>query len=136
MTLDVKAIKKRYEAATEGPWECFQSYLNVISIYFGDPPREVCSYVTDAVSNKFPVRVRRNMLFIAHARKDLPDCIAEIERLQEKLRLSELALLKQISYSGSTKGDCGNCGAESVELYDVIEGELCWDCVRKALEGN
>lgn len=74
--------------------------------------------------------------------QDLPACLGEIERLQNETRLLRLRILKHISYSGSTNGDCAECGTESVELYDTIGGEICWSCVRnfvdktKALAGE
>ena len=100
-------INARCEAATEGPWEDFQSCQNAISIYFGDPPQEICSYVTDAVSCKFPVRIRSNMNFIAHARQDLPDCLAEIERLKGLLKVAK----------------CPNCDGSGGIPHQVAEAE-------------
>ncbi len=123
--IDLKAIKARCEAATEGPWENFQSCLNAISVYFGNPPREICSYVTDAVSDKFPVRVRRNMRFIAHARQDLPDCIEEIERLRERFQWIADQPCEKLAANGETT--CNGTG-------DCIT-EWCYPCyARKALE--
>lgn len=65
---DLKVIKDRYEAATEGPWE--SSGHDVFVGIFGKGYRIALG--CDLPDSKF----------IAHARTDLPACIAEIERLQ------------------------------------------------------
>lgn len=59
-----------------------------------------------------------------------------IQGLREKLRLQKVEILKHISYSGSSNGDCGKCGHESVEIYDTIYGDICWKCVRETLESK
>jgi hypothetical protein len=67
--LDLTAIRKRAESATEGPWEWDES-SNCIDA----PGFEVC---IDAMNH--------DAEFIAHARQDVPALIAEVERLRESL---------------------------------------------------
>ncbi len=88
--IDLKAIKARYEAATEGPWwkivlpwrDCTtEPYV------FAGPTEDPHGGIPVADSPlheaiESDIDNEANMTFIAHARKDLPDCVDEIERLQ------------------------------------------------------
>ena len=70
--LDLEAIKARESAATKGPWVdtdplCVRHAEP--NIYMGD--EEIADVYT-----------RSDSIFIAHAREDIPNLIAEVERLQ------------------------------------------------------
>ena len=95
MTIDLNAIRKRSEAATEGPWTTFDDvqYIARRTVYEYDEWTESnvdviadCSHMHDAA-------------FIAHARQDVPALIelvaqkqAEVERLrtQQERLIAEL----------------------------------------------
>ena len=84
-------IKARADAATPGPWE-----RNNLA---GRPEREV--FAGDELIGDFGVggweddegadRVEINAEFIAHARQDIPDLLAEVERLREHVATLEHA---------------------------------------------
>jgi hypothetical protein len=83
--LDLQAILKRAEAATKGPWTNFDDsdYVDSTTVFQYDEFTETnvdiiagCKRVWDAE-------------FIAHARTDVVDLIAEVERLQGNLRTIE-----------------------------------------------
>ena len=81
--IDLKAIKARCEAATGGPWEkCKEAGADVVAstdmLIF-----EICCGVKTHCTPR-----DNNVDFIAHARKDLPDCIEEIERLRGAIQLA------------------------------------------------
>ncbi|KKL84093.1 hypothetical protein LCGC14_1968190 [marine sediment metagenome] len=87
-------IKARCEAATEGPWDNNTMYCAVVGrtmVNYGLDERldvfvVMAKYKGDValVSNIPPESEQKaNGQFIAHARQDLPDCIAEIERLEK-----------------------------------------------------
>ncbi len=125
MTNDkLKAMNARCEAATEGPWQKIKFCLNAVGVFFGGEfPREICSYTTDAVSNKFPVRVARDLDFIAHARTDLPACLKEIERLQKVIEASKDCDLVGVEMCPCVRQACETC-----------EHNIYPAAVRKALE--
>lgn len=74
----LQEIKARAEAATPGPWEC---RINVGSRFYVNAPsygvRDFC-----CLSGGF--ERREDAELTAHARTDIPDLIAEVERLREK----------------------------------------------------
>ena len=79
MTLTrLKEIKARCEAATEGPWwKRWTENRKQRWIEASDGKRFI------VVETKFMTPCAElDLSFIAHARQDLPDCLAEIERLQ------------------------------------------------------
>ena len=91
----LKEIKARCEAATEGPWDNNTMYCAVVGrtmINYGLDERldvfvVMAKYKGDValVSNIRPESEQKaNGQFIAHARQDLPDSTAEIERLQAR----------------------------------------------------
>jgi hypothetical protein len=89
--------KARCEAAADGPWD--------VDSPFSDSPYVVAvTDPADALSNYAIVaklQETNDANFIAHARTDLPDALAEIERLQKEInhvreflpRVAELARL-------------------------------------------
>lgn len=70
---DMAEIKKRAEAATEGPWNKFPIVDNdEFVVIGGDMVAETVYEEADAT-------------FIAHARQDVPALLAEVERLRKAL---------------------------------------------------
>ena len=108
-------IKARCEAASEGPWYENFSIQSGSQIVAADSP--IC-----LIQEGCTERGYANMLFLSGARSDLPDCIAEIERLQELVR---------VAYREG--GNTGRATIGSVCPFD--EGNCFWDTseARKAL---
>jgi hypothetical protein len=72
---ELEAIRKRAEAATEGPW--FVEGETVYSsgvLLAGAYPAMICDECDETEAE-----------FIAHARQDVPRLLAEIERLRNEL---------------------------------------------------
>jgi len=65
--LDLDAIKKREEAATEGPW----------------PDNNTDNWRWPGIPRS---QLAKNRHFIAHARTDIPALVAEVERLRAEIR--------------------------------------------------
>ncbi len=76
------AIRARCEAATKGPWELTKDGRyedhDECRINLPNDTIELCSY--------------ENGEFIAHARTDVPDLLAEVEKLREQLEYADLVL--------------------------------------------
>ncbi len=81
-------IKARCEAATDGPWldrgNCLEGQIEGYHLDFAQITTvgfdsEIALISSDQLATEQQVA---NGDFIAHARQDLPDCMAEIERLQ------------------------------------------------------
>jgi hypothetical protein len=70
--LDLQAIRKRAEAATEGPWEVAGGHRDRVYA-----KRECLSIAYDLFEE--------DAEFIAHAITDVPALIAEVERLRAEL---------------------------------------------------
>ncbi len=95
---ELNKIKARCEAATEGPWDddgMYSARGAASNNYALDPRLNVSVVMAQhggdvaLINNLFPEKQQRaNSSFIAHARKDLPDCIAEIERLRGAIQLA------------------------------------------------
>jgi len=84
-TDEFKQIKARYEAASPAEsWLC--------DAFIDDNPEDInIGIMEHGYSGVCPetltqVQAERDTVFAAHARTDLPACVAEIERLQNKLR--------------------------------------------------
>jgi hypothetical protein len=98
MTLDLKAIRERANAATKGPW--VRDYIEI------NQRKSSCSIVGN-VSNGYNTPVCRlycgfvtfeaDVEFIAHSRQDIPALCDEVERLQrivDEYQKSEAEKLK------------------------------------------
>ena len=73
---DIAQIKARAQAATAGPWT---SYIESRDMYSGSDFIQTARediYLTGATTADYD--------FIAHARQDIPNLIAEIERLKAR----------------------------------------------------
>lgn len=103
------AAKARCEAATLGPWEtCDYGVLTSWEYHrtkkagtpakagkYTQKPMKLPVVLTTCPLSAFPM-LRRNCDFIATARTDLPDALAEIERLEAEVA----ALRAQLEVSG------------------------------------
>ena len=96
--IDLKAIKAREEAATEGPW---QSLLRSVKSVREDRRREAI-IASSGLSDGHRKEAEANMEFIAHARTDVPALIAEVERLRaeiaEWVKASKSAMATHIEF--------------------------------------
>ena len=77
MTLqELEEIRKRCDAATEGPWEqedCRENHIaTATGMDIAHAPKQI------------------NAQFIAHARTDVPALLAEVERLRGLIKAAEL----------------------------------------------
>lgn len=66
--LDLDAIKARYEAATEGPWDRCNTSVDASG------PGRIAAHVDQPDAE-----------FIAYARTDVPALVAEVERLRSRI---------------------------------------------------
>jgi hypothetical protein len=75
----LEQIKARVEKATEGPWAKHPALAQVDAFNTGVPvPVFQALWPTDLRSEE---ETEANEEFIAHARQDVPDLVAEVERL-------------------------------------------------------
>jgi hypothetical protein len=108
--LDLDAIRRRCEAATEGPWA---TYKSANGWHYMIPTVGV----VDSVFRQAEADVR----FIAHAREDVPALIAEVERLRRSGGSSEtegatgVTACPVCSEDGTVLLRCQGCGEE---FYD------------------
>lgn len=87
-----EAAQARCDAATKGPWERDLFYV-CAEVEGGRPGGEViiqCLPTATGIRNR--KRDDANAEFIAHARTDLPDALAEIKRLNSILRQLETVI--------------------------------------------
>lgn len=86
--LDLEAIRKRAEAATEGLWTNFEdvAYLERRQVYEYD---ELTETNVDVIAD---CRRIQDAEFIANARQDVPALIAEVERLREIKKEADLLM--------------------------------------------
>lgn len=75
---ELKQIKARCEAASEGPWEiCKEDGVDIIGNN-GEIILELSGKMLGCTVRPY------NFKFIAHARTDIPALIAEVERLKKR----------------------------------------------------
>ena len=81
--LDLEAIKARCEKATLGPWRYIPPDTYCASAIVKMPDEDMSLCDEDGASDP---QHCANADFIAHARTDLPACVAEIERLRARVK--------------------------------------------------
>jgi hypothetical protein len=81
---EIDAIKRRWEAATDGWYleKIRPKDQSLIRIY-DRTHRGVCKSTAPFGSEVEKQRAEANIKFIAHAREDVPRLVAEVERLRE-----------------------------------------------------
>jgi hypothetical protein len=81
---ELEAIRKRAEAATQGPWFDSET-VYVVSNVSGDSIEWDADFIAET-------QEQSDAEFIAHAREDVPKLLAEIERLQGVIRTKDLII--------------------------------------------
>ena len=106
---ELQEIKERCEKATPGPWKA----LNIPYNGYDDPEivtkdgTYICQTTYDMQSQSEKHNVDENTEFIAHARKNIPKLIAEIERLQALKQIGTCRGCKWWKHTDSSKlGKC------------------------------
>lgn len=80
----LKEIKARAEAATPGPWNSWAVVDGIPHNHVASPTEEIAELDNgEYIENP---NMDADAKFIAHARQDVPDLIAEVERLEAKLK--------------------------------------------------
>lgn len=85
-------IKQRAEAATPGPWSYYKTISGDYLISLPADDDTPLAHIPHIHLHQAKDEQGRNATFISHARTDIPDLIAEIERLQEKIDRLQHAL--------------------------------------------
>ena len=111
---DLEAINARCEAATGGDWTYSidvetEKPCTLFSDFDGDEIDIAVFETWDATG--YDEEMLGNAQFIAHARKDLPDCTAEIERLRKACRMA---------YQGLYTYD-DEASQKAIALIDTLE---------------
>jgi len=96
--IELEAIKKRYEAATPGPWRA--GYLGVDGWHDGEGHEIMGDSTESIVCGNYDcdlggVIESKDAAFIAHAREDIPALVAELTKVREALEI----LAKMEGYS-------------------------------------
>lgn len=152
-TGELEAMKARCEAASVGPWsddvvdfkDCEALKFGTSWLYMRDENQSVYEgCAEDGVEitgcdclGECKASQRDDLRFIAHARTDLPRCIAEIERLQSGGRWKYPHMCQdghpQIGHSDSEHEQCPLCRALSD--VEVARGALEGICGRDVPSG-
>lgn len=105
-------IKARAEAATPGPWEPFEWYHSDDGGWAAVGPHhvDVDGYEPDEPGSLIHERATLDAAFISAARTDVPDLVAEVERLRE--------LISDIEAGADGDGDCPWCASDPVDGYE------------------
>ena len=79
--IDLDVIRARADAATSGPWKLWG--MSVLADPVGDSNLDTAIHVADTSYRNAQGKLRTNDAdFIARARTDVPDLLAEVERLR------------------------------------------------------
>lgn len=119
--IDLSAIRKRCEAATEGPWDNEDSTC-VYSKPSGEPPVLMAQALPEEGGYFTYQQKEANADFIAHARTDVPALLEECERLRKTTQ--KVAELPCVHYKG---------GCQPPHLYNEnIQPEVfCYGCAAR-----
>lgn len=82
MKPDLEAIKARCDVATPGPWKMHKHCDESDHMQVHDTKGVVCE--TSLYGFEYPEQWD-NGIFIAHARQDIPELLAYIDELEDKL---------------------------------------------------
>ncbi len=117
-------IEARCKAATGGPWYA-------INIVVGDGGKRTGIYQTENASGsvaycfRFSDDIVPDAEFLAHARQDLPDCLAEIKRLWGLLSVAKCP-----------NCDGSGCIAHQVSSRQYVTRDMAIDAGDESLEGS
>lgn len=93
MSIDLDAIRARVDAATPGPWRVVQEHGRDIAdegysrIWIqaeAGEQHDIADLIDDDSANGSPL-ADENAEFIAHARQDITDLLAEVDQLRAEL---------------------------------------------------
>lgn len=129
---DLDAIRQRLNAATPGPWH------GEHELYEGRelPCMEIGNYGWVCAGERAPaydVDSEQGMAdaeFIAHARQDIPDLLAEIDRLQAELKAAQV-----IPLGDHLKEPGGWCRTHSIH-HSEVEWARIHDQLQREEEGE
>lgn len=110
MTLDIEPIKARAESATPGPWYHQQTFSG--QHFVGAGPSDAPTPL--ALMHGSFAEQSRNAAFVTAARTDIPELIAEVERLRAELAEREAA------DEVARRGHRGVGGVSEKERYIMI----------------
>ncbi len=82
--MNIEDIKKRCEAATEGPWKYQGDMSNGDHILYGSPERDLAYCPSCSRRSGVQFIGTKDGRFIAHARTDIPDLIAAYKRQKHR----------------------------------------------------
>ncbi len=126
---ELEAIRKRAEAATEGPWRIGRKSPNGLN-----------NIGTMGGLLTAQTLIEEDATFIAHAREDTPKLLAEIERLQTENDLYEMAVEEDqrvkeryVSEIGRYR-DAINTALNRIEEVDFKRGEPLYTAYYVLLE--
>ena len=111
--MDTKAIRKRCDAATVGPWKMSAGNDAIVGC-----PDGRAFIIGDAI---YHPENKDNAEFIAHARTDTPALLDKVERLQEKQR-DHLAVTKSFAIWAQSYLVFGKWAGHSI--YDAVRQEM------------
>ena len=152
-----KEIKARCEAATQGPWKRLGHIImaKLGGERFGKIAHFLYQHshvVTASQMKRWNDEMIANAAFVINARKDLPDCLDEIERLQQELNLEKanaemrrkeilLGVKEIVRLQKIVEASKQCCAFECDECDKDIDCKECdsWGypyAVKKALEHN
>lgn len=109
---ELDAIEARANAATQGPWTVGRG--DVIAKTWGWYELDVCASV-DAAAN---LQEEADVIFIAHAREDVPALATELRSARKRLQAVETVLPELRALAGA------NCIAQLDECADELEAAL------------
>jgi hypothetical protein len=118
--MNIEEIKAREQAATTGPWksELMTSKKarrgNQIYYRISYSGNNICHYLT-----------MKDAAFIAHARTDIPELIAEMERLTEMYSDVEETNEKLICRAEKAESEVERLTAENATLTDTARQNYC-----------
>lgn len=81
--MDLEAIRKRCEAATEGPWK-WRAYAFGFRVWDANDNPVCDSFIFDDIGSGI-IKDKGIAPFIAHARTDIPALLDEVERLRAEV---------------------------------------------------
>jgi len=127
--MDIEAIRARAEAATPGPWKFGSNCIvtdndDVLYTYVDRAPDDDECWISCMDIKP------EDADFIAHAREDIPDLLAEVERLQERVSQKYDDLVKEF-LSKFTDGDLAQQVLDTQAELATVKAER-----EKAIEEN
>jgi hypothetical protein len=121
--MTIEEIKARAAAATPGPWKSKINGNTVRSYGIISQTRKICSAISTLTADAE---------FIAHARTDIPDLIAEVERLQslcQKLIGEEGIFQEKEALIENLRSDNARLQAENKRLTSILKTYGCETCI-------